>query len=123
MNPVFSRKVFYDGQLIFKDGERGEAMYLVQRGKVEIWRERSGKRWILGVIPVGGIFGEMAIFDGEPRMANATAVGETVLVEIPANALREILKKTDPLLIRLIRILLDNTRSLASVVDELSNKL
>lgn len=118
MSEIFSRRVFFDGQTIFRDGEVGENMYLVQKGKVEIWRERGGARWVLGIVPVGGIFGEMAIFDGNPRMANATALGETVVVEVPATALREVLKKTDPLLLKLIRILLENTRSLANQVDE-----
>ncbi|HYD31766.1 MAG TPA: cyclic nucleotide-binding domain-containing protein [Azospirillaceae bacterium] len=117
---VFSRRVYYDGQNIFRDGESGENMYIVQKGKVEIWRERGGSRWVLGTIPVGGIFGEMAIFDGKPRMANATAVAETVVIELPATALREVMRKTDPLLLKLIRILLENTRSLACQVDELT---
>lgn len=117
MSEHFQRKDYSAGQMIFCEGDQGDFMYLVQKGSVEIWRLSGHIKWVLGIIPVGGVFGEMALFDGKPRMASATAVEETTLVWIPASVVRSVLKKTDPLLARLVRVLLDDIRRLANQFD------
>lgn len=115
---VFSRRVYRAGQVVFREGEPGEIMYLVQRGSVEIWRGRDARHWTLGIVPQGGVFGEMALFDGKPRMASAVALEDTVLVEIPGDTVRDALKRSDPLVVRLLTMLLDNMRGLAGQIDQ-----
>jgi len=63
-------------KIIFREGEAGDKMYVIMEGIVEIWksdgRELKGSR--LARLKNNEIFGEMAIFDNEPRSATAYAV-------------------------------------------------
>ena len=115
---VLTRRVVHKDQVIFREGEPGNVMFLVQTGRVRIWRGTDEDKVELGVVPQGGIFGEMAIFDGKPRMASASAMEETVLVQIQGDHVREALRKADPILGKLIQIVLDSARSLAAQVEE-----
>lgn len=115
---VLSRRVVHRDQVIFREGEPGNVMFLVQSGRVQIWRGQPDDRVELGVVPQGGIFGEMAIFDGKPRMASASALEDTVLVQIQGDHVREALRKADPILTKLIRVVLDSARSLASQLEQ-----
>ncbi len=60
---------------IFKEGDPGDKMYMILDGVVEIWKsegkEPKGSR--LARLKTGEIFGEMALFDKEPRSATAIA--------------------------------------------------
>jgi CRP-like cAMP-binding protein len=62
--------------IIFKEGDNGDRMFLIVQGVVEIWKsegkELKGSR--LARLKEGEIFGEMALFDREPRSASALAM-------------------------------------------------
>jgi CRP/FNR family transcriptional regulator, cyclic AMP receptor protein len=69
------------GQKLFRAGDAGDAMYLIEHGKVEISMKSSdGEELILAVLGRGDFFGEMALIDGKPRSANATVVETSRLV-------------------------------------------
>ena len=70
---VLERKMYQDGDRIFKEGDEGLFAYLVQSGSVEIYREQTGQ--VITTIGAGGIFGEMALIDGKPRAASARSAG------------------------------------------------
>ena len=70
-------KKFSTGQTIVKQGSRGEEMYVVRSGKVRIFREQDGEETTLATLQPGAFFGEMALFDNQPRSASANAMGET----------------------------------------------
>ena len=61
--------------IIFRQGDKGDKMYLVVQGIIEIWKseghDMKGSR--LARLQQGEIFGEMALFDKEPRSATAIA--------------------------------------------------
>ena len=71
---VLDRKVYAAGVNIFRKGELGSRAFIIEDGDVEIWRDDGGVRRRLGVVHKGGVFGEMALIDDEPRMANANAL-------------------------------------------------
>ena len=109
---LLQREVFFAGKVIFREGEKGVRAYLIETGQVEIWREEGGERQRLGVIGEGGIFGEMALIDNEPRMASATAVTETSCVIVPEDVFQKKLDAADPFVIALLRIFVANIRSI-----------
>ena len=57
------------GGVVFAQGDKGDKMYVIRSGEVEI--ERDGK--VVEKLTDGGIFGEMALIDGSPRAATARA--------------------------------------------------
>jgi CRP-like cAMP-binding protein len=68
------------GDTIFLEGERGDALYVVDSGSVRIWvRDGDGNHVTLSELEPGAFFGEMSVLDGGKRSANATAVVDTTL--------------------------------------------
>ena len=71
------------GQTIFQRGDNGSSMMAVLRGRVRISSvSGDGKEVTLNVINPGEIFGEIALLDGEPRSADATAIEDTLLLVV-----------------------------------------
>ena len=67
-------------KVLFRAGEAGDAMYIIERGKVRISVDaRDGRELTLTELGRGDFFGEMALLDGQPRSANATASEESRL--------------------------------------------
>src|SRR3954467_13466794 len=60
------------GALLFRTGDEGDAMYLIEQGKVRICvRTKDGHEVTLTELDRGDFFGEMALLDGKPRSADA----------------------------------------------------
>jgi CRP/FNR family transcriptional regulator, cyclic AMP receptor protein len=66
------------GDVIFKQGDAGQELFIVKSGKVQI---RSGNR-VLDTLSPGNIFGEMALIDSAPRNATAVAITDATLIAV-----------------------------------------
>lgn len=75
-------KIVEAGSLIFKENEMGEVMYIIRRGKVEVFQEISGRKKTLAVLGEKDFFGEMAILEEAPRSASAAASEDCLLISI-----------------------------------------
>ncbi len=113
--PTLPRQTFAAGEVIFREGMIGDVAYVVHEGEVEIARNSAKKkeRKVLGVIKKGGMFGEMALVDGKPRMADATALKETTCMIIRREMFEKKLDAADPFVKGMIRIFVRNIRSMA----------
>ena len=70
-------------ETLFRFGEPGDAMYIVQEGQMEIFvTADSGEKVILNIFLAGNSFGEMALLDGRSRSANAAAGAPTKLLRL-----------------------------------------
>lgn len=84
------REVFNDNEIVFKEGTRGDKMYIIISGGVRIGRPIGRKEEeVLARLQTGQLFGEMGPIDQSPRSARATAEGETVLLSLREAILRE----------------------------------
>lgn len=122
MKGLLNRQHFYAGQTVFHEGELGYKMYVIERGAVSIWNGPTDERVEIAVIPQGGVFGEMAVFDGKARMASASAVEDTTLLIIDGAHLREALKRADPIVDKLMRVVLDSARDLGQQLYRMSTR-
>jgi putative ABC transport system ATP-binding protein len=78
------------GEVLFRQGERGELVYIIEHGSVEILREHSdGRNELLRVLSSGEYFGEMSPLAGLPRSATARARDQVVLTGYTARAFRD----------------------------------
>ncbi len=68
------------GYTIFKEGDLGEQMYIIHKGKVKITKKTDEGEKILVVLSAGDFFGEMAVIDKEPRSASAIAAEDTTCI-------------------------------------------
>jgi len=104
------RRRFAPGDLIFAEGDPGDVAYVVETGAVSIIKQVGEHEVELGRIGASGVFGEMALIDGEPRMAAARAIEDTVCLVIPMGTLRAQLGKTPELVILVMETLLHDIR-------------
>ncbi len=111
LNKTFTQK----DEVIFREGDPGEAAYLVESGLVGIFKTVEGEEIQLATMKEGELFGEMAIIDGSSRMAHAVALEDSVIVAIPRAGLEAMLSKQEPLVKTLIQILVDNLRNVHEV--------
>jgi len=71
-------KTFTPGETIFEKGQKGDFMYVILEGEVEI----TGDTATLDILSPGDIFGEMALVDSSPRSANARAISDCKVVPV-----------------------------------------
>jgi putative ABC transport system ATP-binding protein len=78
------------GEVVFEQGDRGELVYVIEEGRVEILRRRpDGAEEALAVLGAGEYFGELGPLLGFPRSATARAVTPTTLVAYDVGDFRE----------------------------------
>jgi len=75
-------KQYSDGDNIFRQGDTGACMFVIQKGEVEVFVERDGHELTLRKLGINDFFGEMALFEHETRSASARAVGLTHVLTI-----------------------------------------
>ncbi|MEY2431601.1 MAG: putative transport system ATP-binding protein [Acidimicrobiaceae bacterium] len=79
-----------DGEVLFRQGDRGSRVYLVDRGAIELRRELvAGGYEVVATAAPGSYFGELAPMFGLPRAATAVAMGPTVVASHPLASFRE----------------------------------
>ena len=105
------RDRYKQGTVLFKEGDEGDAAYIVHSGSVGIFKEIEDGRIQLATLKDGELFGEMAIIDGSPRMAEAVTLEESVIVKVPKDVLETKLASHDPFLKALVHILVNNLRN------------
>lgn len=69
-------RLYREGETIYKQGDAGDVMYIVQMGEVEIIQRKGNNEFCLAVLHEGDFFGEMALFGYPTRRATARAAGD-----------------------------------------------
>ena len=90
-------KSWADGEVIVRQGEVGNSMYVVQAGEVEVLRETEDGEVRLAVLGAGDFFGEMSIFEHEVRSATVRARGDAHVLTVDKRTLLKRIKE-DPFL-------------------------
>lgn len=75
-------KTYSDGELIIRQGEVGNCMYVVQSGKVEVFKVHGDSEIVLATMGEGDFFGEMALIDRDVRSASIRAAGEARVLKV-----------------------------------------
>ncbi len=102
-------RLAYDkDKTIFREGDASTDAYVVQSGKVGVFKDAEGKMLRLAVMEKGAMFGEMAAITGEPRGATMIALEPTVVVRISKAMMRQKIQACDPFVKALLDILITN---------------
>jgi len=91
------------GTVLFREGYRGQIMYVIRTGKVGIWRRISETDVTLATLGPGEFFGEMALLEGLRRSAGATVVEEAQLIEPRQDAFEILVRKNGEIAVPLMR--------------------
>ena len=82
-----SEEKYKEGQVIFKEKSSGDWVYLVLSGSVEITKTVEGRKFVLGIIRPGDVFGELGFLGGIKRSATAMALEDTMLGTVDRDSL------------------------------------
>ena len=75
-------KEYKAGEVIFRQGDTGNCMFVIQDGEVEVIAEANGEEYLLRTMGPNDFFGEMALFEKETRTATVRATKPTRLLSI-----------------------------------------
>jgi CRP/FNR family cyclic AMP-dependent transcriptional regulator len=109
------------GQTIFQRDDNGSSLMVVLRGRVRISTVSSdGKEVTLNVINPGGVIGEMALLEGKPRSADASATEETTLLVVERRHFVPFLAQNPDLSLRLLAVLSEKLRRTSMALEEIA---
>lgn len=114
---------FNQNDIIFREGDPGQVVYLVQSGQVRIYvngLDGSETSVILFGRP-GDMFGELAVIDGLPRSATAVALGETLLYTINRESFRQHMQRFPQLALNFMKELTHRVRYNTRQMDSLAS--
>jgi CRP/FNR family cyclic AMP-dependent transcriptional regulator len=111
------------GTVLFKQGDKGDAAYIVNAGAIGLYREALGRKIPLATVRRGELFGEMAVIDGTPRMATAFTLEDSALMVIPVEVMAEKMKKADSFIRAMIHMLTNNLRHVHDTYSPKSRSL
>ena len=112
---------FERGSVILRRGERGDSLALVISGRVKIAVVTVEARDItFNFLGVGGMIGELAVFDGGERTADAIAMEDTEVLFLNRRDLLPVLKSQPDALIGIICVLCEKLRHASAIVEESS---
>ncbi len=112
-------KIYKDTEIIIKQGEPGDCMYVVQEGLVEIVKETEQGEVQLALRGKGEFLGEMAIFDREPRSATVRALGEARVLTIDKKNLLRRMNEDPSVAYHLLESMSARIRELSTKVSHL----
>jgi CRP/FNR family transcriptional regulator, cyclic AMP receptor protein len=134
MNPLFAglgedairgiaglctRRALDSGEVLFQKGDKGDALFGVRRGRVRIETgTAAGGRLTLNVLGPGDLFGEIALFDGQPRTADAIAAEASELFTVRRSDFLSYLEREPRVTLRLLEMLCQRIRWVSDRMEE-----
>jgi CRP/FNR family cyclic AMP-dependent transcriptional regulator len=118
--PRFGRD-FSAGEVLFREGERGEEMYVIQSGLVRVVKRVGGEYRSLATLGRGEFIGEMAILNGRPRTATALVLEDARCLVIDAATLEQMVADNTEIALRLVKKLARRLDSADEMIQMLLN--
>jgi CRP/FNR family cyclic AMP-dependent transcriptional regulator len=116
-------KEYKNGEVIIKQGETGNCMYVIQSGEVEVIKDNKGTEVQLAIRRTGDFFGEMALFSREVRSATIRVLGNAHILTVDRKNLLNSIQKDPSLAFRIIETLSKRVRDLSEeIVSYKTNK-
>jgi CRP-like cAMP-binding protein len=115
-------RIYADGEVIFKEGDIGNVMYVIHSGKVRITKKTDTGDIMLAILDTGEIFGDMALFDRLPRSATATAMGEARILSIDKKKLFSTISRDPTLVFKTLESMSRRIRKLDEELTGLKKK-
>ena len=103
-------KIVEAGNIIFRENEMGEDMYIIKRGKVEVFKESNGKKTAIATLGEKAFFGEMAILEDVPRSAGVMAIEDSLLITIHKDSFRQSVYEYPDIAFEVLKVLSSRLR-------------
>ena len=105
---LLRREVYEKDKVIFREGHDGTDAFVLESGRVGVFKTTDGKAVRLATLEKGAMFGEMAAITGERRTATTIALESCTIVKISKSTIQQKIGACDPFVRALINILIAN---------------
>lgn len=113
-------KTYRDSEVIVRQGEAGDCMFVIQAGEVEVFRVNDKQREVrLAVLHEKDFFGEMALFDREVRSATVRALGEARVLTVDRKSFLRRVHEDPSLAFRVVEQMSHRIRDLDAELTQL----
>ena len=120
---IVVKKHYNRGETIFFEGDKGDGFYMVDSGKVKIYKmSLSGKEQILHFFGPGEPFGEVPVFHGQPFPATAEALMKSTMLFFPRDKFIRLVHEFPSIALNMLAVLSMRLRRFASQIESLSLK-
>lgn len=113
-------KTYVDGDRIVCQGETGDCMYVVQRGRLQVVIEDPAGDTELAILAPGDVFGEMALFTSAPRSATVRARGKARVLSIDKRGFLKRIHEDPSLAFTILRKMSERIHELDQKVSRLT---
>jgi CRP/FNR family cyclic AMP-dependent transcriptional regulator len=110
---------FPKGTVLFREGEPGKEMYVVQAGRIDISKHVGGVENLLSSLGQGEFFGEMSILNNAPRSATATCAEDSKLLVIDPKTFEAMIRGNAEIALRMIKKLADRLQEADHQIENL----
>ncbi len=112
-------KEFAKGTILFREGEAGKDMYVLQSGRIAISKRVRDVEKTLAVLGPGEFFGEMAIIANKPRNATATVSEDAKLLVIDSKTFEAMIRGNAEIAVRMIKKLAERLSEADAQIENL----
>ena len=105
-------KDFPKGTVLFREGELGRDMFIIQKGKVQVWKRVGSGEKVLAELGEGEFFGEMALLMGMDRSATVEVIEDSKILVVTPQTFESLLRSNIDIALKMLRKLAARLRAL-----------
>lgn len=119
---MITLRQFSPGETIIREHESGETAFIIEKGRVEVFKDEGGRSVSIACLEKGATFGEMSLVDDMPRSATIIAREETLVREIHRDDLHSSLKENPDAVFQLLKNLFERLREANAQITRLTSE-
>ena len=110
---------FPAGTVLFQEGQPCTGMYIIQKGRVRLYRKIGGQELTIDRLQEGDFFGEMACLLGQPRSINAVVEEDSEILLVQPEVLDELFRQKNGLGLKVLGNLASRLKRAYEMIDQL----
>jgi len=115
-------RTFPAGTVLFEEGQACAGMYIIQTGRVRLFKKSGSREMTIDVLGGGDFFGEMACIIGKPRSINAVVEEESHLLMVDPKVLEELFRENTGMSIRILGNLANRLKKAYGIIEKLGEE-
>lgn len=117
------RKDYLKNEVVFFEGDRADRLYLLNKGKVKVYRyNKEGKEQIIYILSEGDFIGDSAIFKSGEFKFSAEAIEDTNICELTKEDFQDIIRENPEIALKVLENTYERMEKLEQLVQSLSTK-
>lgn len=118
---ITTNKTYQKGDMIYTEGDKGERLYVIHKGKVKISRiSFSGKEQVIRVLGPGEFMGELSVFNPKPMTDNAEALETSTMCIIEGGKLKELMSRTPSITMKVMEELSRRLETAETLIEDIN---